>query len=119
MEQGSDRPYGAASGIPSVRTPLARILAHEAEYWTCVSAVERRDGWSLYHNAALIPRLDPNHAGDFRAAEGTGEAIARQIIGFYRELGAKPLAYLDVLATHLQPYLPRYLADGTLERYLE
>jgi GNAT superfamily N-acetyltransferase len=99
MEPSTNRPHGAASAIPPGRTPLTRILAHEAQYWTCVSDVERRDGWALFHNAALIPRLDPNHAGDFRAPEGTGEAIAREIIRFYRDLGAVPLAYVDALST--------------------
>ena len=99
MEQRTGPSHAGASRIPPGRTPLARILAHEAQYWTCVSQVERRDGWALFYNAALIPCLDPNHAGDFRAPEGTGEDIAWEIIGFYRGLGAVPLAYVDGLST--------------------
>ncbi|CAA9570910.1 MAG: hypothetical protein AVDCRST_MAG88-2323 [uncultured Thermomicrobiales bacterium] len=93
------------STISPAATPLARILAHEAAYWSCISAVERRDGWNLYHNTSLRPRLDPNHASDFRAAGGTGDAIAREIVAFYEALGAAALAIVDVLAT------PRDLAD--------
>ena len=85
--------------IPNTWTPLARILAHETDYWSCIATVEQRAGWKLFHNRSLIGRLDPNHAGDFRAAEGTGATIAREIIAFYRTLGAPPVAFVDVLAT--------------------
>jgi ribosomal protein S18 acetylase RimI-like enzyme len=80
-------------------TPLARILAHDAAYWTCIATPERRDGWTLFHNRDLVPRIDPNHAGDFRAPEGSGPAIAREIVDFYRALGATPAAYVDLFAT--------------------
>ena len=99
MERNQHGLHEVASVVPVARTPLARILAHEAEYWTSVSELQRRDGWVLFHNSALIPRLDPNHAGDFRAAAGTGDTIAQQIIEFYRALGAMPLAYVDALST--------------------
>ena len=85
--------------IPSVGTPLARILAHEAVYWTCVAAAEPRAGWTLFHNASLAGRIDPNHAGDFRAEEGTGTTIVQEIVAYYRALGVPPAAYVDALAT--------------------
>ena len=91
---------GAAPGSTAgSMTPLARILAHDADYWTCLARAERRAGWTLFHNRDLVPRVDPNHAGDFRAPEGSGAAIAREIIDFYRALGATPAAYVDLFAT--------------------
>jgi ribosomal protein S18 acetylase RimI-like enzyme len=89
----------APGSIAGGTTPLARILAHDAAYWTCIATPERRDGWTLFHNRDLVPRIDPNHAGDFRAPEGSGPAIARQIVDFYRALGATPAAYVDLFAT--------------------
>ena len=85
--------------IPHAHTPLARILAHDTDYFTCVATAEQRAGWTLFHNRSLVGRLDPNHAGDFRAAEGTGDAIAQEIIAFYKAFGAPPTAYVDLLAT--------------------
>jgi GNAT superfamily N-acetyltransferase len=85
--------------IPPSQTPLERILAHETDYWTAIAAPEPRPGWLLFHNKALVPRLDPNHAGGFRAAAGTAEQIVQEIIAFYQALGATPAAYVDVLAT--------------------
>src|SRR5688500_4444437 len=85
--------------VAANETPLGRILAHDAAYWTTISTVEQRDGWNLYHNAEFRPRVDPNHAGDFRAPEGSGEAIVREIVEFYRQRGLVPVAYLDALAT--------------------
>ena len=89
----------APGSIARSTTPLARILAHDADYWTCLARAERRAGWTLFHNRDLVPRVDPNHAGDFRAPEGSGAAIAREIIDFYRALGATPAAYVDLFAT--------------------
>jgi GNAT superfamily N-acetyltransferase len=80
-------------------TPLARILAHDAAYWTTIAEIEQRDGWKLFHNRALLPRIDPNHAGDFRGSEGTASAIVEEIVAFYTALGAPPVAYVDCLAT--------------------
>ena len=80
-------------------TPLARILAHDAAYWTCLAQAEPRAGWTLFHNRDLVPRVDPNHAGAFRAPEGSGATIAAEIIDFYRAFGATPAAYVDLFAT--------------------
>jgi ribosomal protein S18 acetylase RimI-like enzyme len=102
MENGEQGPrwgVDAQGVIPDVQTPLARVLAHENAYWTCIAAVEPRRGWVLFHNAALVGRIDPNHAGGFRAPEGTGAAIAREVVAFYEALGAPPAAFVDALAT--------------------
>lgn len=85
--------------IPLEQSPLARILRHEHDYWRTIASVKERDGWRLYHNAGLLPRIDPNHAGDFRAPEGSGATVVADIIAFYAELGATPAAYVDYLAT--------------------
>jgi GNAT superfamily N-acetyltransferase len=82
-----------------VGAPIARILDHEHAYTTCVSMAEERDGWRLYHSTAFRRRLYPNHAGDFRAPEGSGDAIAREIIAFYTRAGSTPAAFVDCLAT--------------------
>ena len=97
-----------SSPIPDHETPLARILDHDAAYWTTIAEVEHRDGWSLFHNRELLPRVDPNHAGAFRAAEGTASAIVEAIIAFYSGYGAPPVAYVDCLAT------PRDLPDALI-----
>jgi len=86
-------------------------LEHEAAYWTCVSAVEKREGWELYHHAGLAGRLYPNHAGHFRAPEGAGALIAREIITFYQALGSPPAAFVDALATP-RDLVPCLLAAG-------
>jgi ribosomal protein S18 acetylase RimI-like enzyme len=112
-ERGTRRD-GAPAVVPSARTPLARVLAHETAYWTCVAAAEPRAGWTLFHNAALAGRIDPNHAGDFRAAEGTGADIVAEIVAFYRALGAPPAAYVDALATP-RDLVPSLLAAGFRE----
>ena len=108
------RRAAAPAATPSDQTPLARVLAHEAACWTCVAAVEPRPGWALFHNAALVGRIDPNHAGDFRAGEGTGAAIAREVVAFYEALGAPPAAYVDALATP-RDLVPCLLAAGFRE----
>jgi ribosomal protein S18 acetylase RimI-like enzyme len=76
-----------------------------------VAAAAPRPGWTLYHNAALVGRIDPNHAGGFRAAEGTGAAIVRELVAFYEALGAPPAAYVDALATP-RDLVPSLLAAG-------
>ena len=96
------------------QTPLARILSHEADYWTSIAQVEQRDGWKLYHNADFPRRFDPNHAGDFRADDGQGNAIAAEIIDFYQARGTAPVAYVDLLATPAD-LLPELLAAGFQE----
>lgn len=93
---------------------LARIAEHEAAYWTCVSSVEQRDGWKLYHNIDFVGRVYPNHAGDFRAPEGTGASIAQGIITFFQSFGAAPAAFVDVLSTP-GDLVPSLLATGFVE----
>lgn len=102
--------------MPLDRSPLARILRHEHDYWSTIAAVEQRDGWRLYHNAGLIPRIDPNHAGDFRAAEGSAAAIVAEIVAFYADLGATPAAYVDYLATPRD--LPEQLLAAGFEEWI-
>jgi ribosomal protein S18 acetylase RimI-like enzyme len=108
------RRAAAPAAIPNDQTPLARLLAHEAAYWTCVAAAEPRPGWVLFHNAALVGRIDPNHAGGFRAPEGAGTAIAQEVVAFYEALGAPPAAYVDALATP-RDLVPSLLAAGFRE----
>jgi GNAT superfamily N-acetyltransferase len=85
--------------IPIIETPISRILAHDAAYWTTISTMEQRDGWRLFHNVDFAPRVDPNHAGDFRAPEGSGAQIVQEIVTFFRQRGLAPAAYVDALAT--------------------
>ena len=80
-------------------TLLGKIFEHETSYWSCISSIERRDGWTAVSNTRLIPRIDPNHAGEFRAAGRPSADIARDIIEFYRSVGAVPAAYVDLLGT--------------------
>ena len=94
--------------IASDRTLLRRILDHDAEYWSAISARVARPGYLLFHNTDLAPRIDPNHAGMFRAPEGSGAAIATEIVAFYRNLGVTPAAFLDACTTptDLRDHLP-------------
>ena len=79
-------------------SPLARILEHDTAYWSCLTELEARAGWILFHNPRFAPRIDPNHAGAFRAPTQDGAAIVRAIIDFYRARGVTPAAFVDVLA---------------------
>jgi len=87
------------SSISTSTTPLALILQHETLYWSCISTVEQRDGWVAFHNQRFLSRIDPNHAGEFRARVSQGPAIVQDIIEFYQALGAVPAAYVDILTT--------------------
>ena len=78
-------------------TPLARICQHETLYWAYVSTVEQRDGWVAFHNQRFVSRIDPNHAGEFRASARQGSDIAQEIIEYYQALGIVPAAYVDLL----------------------
>jgi ribosomal protein S18 acetylase RimI-like enzyme len=96
------------------RSPLERILAHESEYWRCIAQSEQRDGWRTFSNPRLLPRIDPNHAGEFRGEGGAGRRIAAEVIDYYRSLGATPAAYVDCLATP-HDLIPSLLAAGFVE----
>jgi ribosomal protein S18 acetylase RimI-like enzyme len=87
------------SAVPTSTTPLALIFQHETRYWSCISTVEQRDGWVAFHNQQFLSRIDPNHAGEFRARVGQSPAIVQDILEFYQTLGAVPAAYVDLLAT--------------------
>ena len=87
------------SNVPTPITPLALIFQHESLYWSCTSTVESRDGWVAFHSQRFPSRIDPNHAGEFRAQAGQGAAIVQDIIKFYQALGLTPAAYLDLLTT--------------------
>lgn len=87
------------SSIPTSTTPLALIFQHETLYWSCISTVEQRDGWVAFHNQRFLSRIDPNHAGEFRARVGQSPAIVQDIIELYQALGAVPAAYVDLLTT--------------------
>ncbi|RIK42552.1 MAG: hypothetical protein DCC55_08585 [Chloroflexi bacterium] len=93
------------------RSPLARILAHESAYWCCIAQSEQRDGWRAFLNPPLIPRIDPNHAGEFRGRAGEGRRIAAEVIDYYHSLGATPAAYVDCLTTP-DDLIPSLLAAG-------
>ena len=98
----------------SAHTSLDRILRHEAAYFTSMAAAGPRDGWVLFHNADFPGRFDPNHAGVFRAPEGTGQAIVDEIVAFYEGRGTAPVAYVDALATP-HDLIPCLLARGFVE----
>jgi len=100
--------------IPTQQTPLARILAHEVAYWSCVATIMPRSHWVLVHNPAFPARIDANHAGFFRAPSGTGSALAHEIIAFSEANGVTPAAYVDVLATP-HDLIPALLAAGFQE----
>ena len=85
--------------VPKLTTPLALIFQHETRYWSCISTVEQRDGWVAFHNRQFVSRIDPNHAGEFRAKVGQSPDIVQDILEFYQTLGAVPAAYIDLLAT--------------------
>jgi GNAT superfamily N-acetyltransferase len=95
------------------RTPLARILAHESAYWRCIAQSEQRDGWRAFSNPQLIPRVDPNHAGEFRGEMGAGPRIAAEVVNYYRGRGATPAAYVDCLAP--PDLIPSLHAAGFVE----
>jgi hypothetical protein len=89
--------------IPDEETLLRRILDHDADYWRCISDVEPRNGYVLFHNTALAPRIDPNHAGAFRIPADSGAqtvaGIVADIVAFYHARGVTPAAFLDCFAT--------------------
>lgn len=80
------------------RTLLARILQHESDYWSTIAQVEQHNGWKSYTNPAFAPRIDPNHAGDFRAAEGEAARIVAEVSATFRSRNLTPAAYVDLLA---------------------
>jgi GNAT superfamily N-acetyltransferase len=84
--------------IPLPSTPLGQVLAHETAYWTTIARVEQRAGYCLFHNTRLAPRVDPNHAGDFRGEPGQAERIVSEIVDFYSAKGITPAAYVDLMA---------------------
>jgi len=96
--------------IPLNRTPLGQILAHETAYWSTIAAVTPHAGYCLFHNPRLSPRVDPNHAGDFRAPPGQAERIVAEIIDFFESQGIVPAAYVDLLAP--PDLVPALLAAG-------
>ena len=87
------------SSVTTAATPLALICHHETLYWTCSSTLEQREGWVAFHNRRFASRIDPNHAGEFRAQGGQSATIVQEIIRFYQKLGAVPAAYIDLLTT--------------------
>ena len=99
--------------IPLPSTPLGQILAQESEYWTTIAKVERRAGYCLFHNPRLAPRVDPNHAGDFRGEPGQAKRIVSEIVDFYSEQGITPAAYVDLLAP--PDIVPALLEAGFVE----
>jgi GNAT superfamily N-acetyltransferase len=84
--------------IDNEQTPLGHLLAHESEYWATIAQVEQQDGWKAFSAPHLSPRIDPNHAGEFRSAVGQGERITEEVVAFYRRLGVTPAAYVDCFA---------------------
>ena len=90
---------------------LRAILYHDTLYWACISLVEEQEGFLLFHNQNLIPRIDPNHAGQFRAEPGKAGWIVEEIIRFYHKLGAVPAAYVDCL-TSPPDLIPALFAAG-------
>jgi ribosomal protein S18 acetylase RimI-like enzyme len=84
--------------IPLSSTPLGKILAHETAYWSTIATVEPREGYCLFHNPRLAPRVDPNHAGDFRCSIGQAGRIVAEIVDFFTSQGIAPAAYVDLLA---------------------
>lgn len=99
--------------LPLPLTPLGQILAQETPYWSTIAAVERRNGFCLFHNPHLAPRVDPNHAGDFRAAPGQAGRVVREIVDFYESRGIAPAAYVDLMAP--PDLIPTLLAVGFQE----
>ena len=77
---------------------LARILQHESDYWSTIAQVEQHNGWKSYTNPAFAPRIDPNHAGDFRTAAGEAPRIVAEISATFRSRNLTPAAYVDLLA---------------------
>lgn len=98
------------SQIASERTLLRRVLDHDAAYWSAISDSAPRPGYMLFHNVELAPRIDPNHAGMFRAPADTSAVIVAEIVAFYRSLGVTPAAFLDAFTE------PVDLRDHLLDR---
>lgn len=80
------------------QTLLARILQHESDYWSTIAQVEQHNGWKSYTNPVFAPRIDPNHAGDFRAAAGEAARIVAEVSTTFRSRNLTPAAYVDLLA---------------------
>jgi GNAT superfamily N-acetyltransferase len=84
--------------IPLQSTPIGQILTHENAYWSTVADMQPRDGYCLFCNPRLAPRVDPNHAGAFRAPTGQARRIVAEIVDFYSQQGIHPAAYVDQMA---------------------
>ena len=78
---------------------LAEIIHHDSSYWTCAASRLPLDGCLLFHNQDLVPRIDPNHAVQFRLDPSRAERVLSQVIEFYQRLGAIPAAYVDCNAS--------------------
>jgi phosphoribosyl-AMP cyclohydrolase len=106
----------AAQGLASLCPSVLRLLNPEGR------AGSRREAFLV---ALDFPIAPDGYREDMLVCLGLlGRATTpEEVYGAAHRLvrGAVALLrpYADRLAPHLQPYLPRYLADGTLERYLE
>jgi GNAT superfamily N-acetyltransferase len=101
--------------IPLQSTPIGKILAHGNAYWSTIAAIEARDGYCLFTNARLAPRVDPNHADNFRAPTGQARRIVAEIVDFYTQQGIAPAAYVDQMAP--PDLVPALRAAGFVEWY--
>lgn len=106
----------AAQGLAGLCPSVLRLLNPEVRAGTRYEALL----------AALdFPVAPPGYREDMLVCLGlTGRATApEEVYAAARRIVLGVVALLrphaNRLAPHLQPHLPRYLADGTLERYLE
>lgn len=77
---------------------LEKLLAHEARYLTMAAALEKTPcAWFLY--GPLLPAYrDANHAFRLRDDGRGPDAVAQEVVTYYRARGLPPIADVDAVA---------------------
>jgi GNAT superfamily N-acetyltransferase len=77
---------------------LAPLIETEARFFSNVATLEKTDAAWFLHNTELADYRSANHALRLRDDGRGPEAVARDIVTFYRRLGLPPTADVDEIA---------------------
>ena len=79
-------------------TDLAKLISHEARYFTMVAQLEKTPCAWFLHGPDLAEDRDANHALRLRDDGRGPEAVAREVFAYYRARGLRPVADIDFIA---------------------
>lgn len=77
---------------------VEKLIAHEARYFTFLAKEEKTPFAWFLHSPELPDYYDVNHAVHLRDDGRGPEAIAREVVAYYRARGLRPIADVDVVA---------------------